>query len=88
MVRKGAATLAGGALITYQPVDVERLQRDLQSFLDGRTDLRDGEYRVRTKRNRSVSREHQSTYRQLRTIQFKRTHLVFRLEEAPCIPTY
>jgi PAS domain S-box-containing protein len=33
-------------LVKYHPDDLERMKHDLQSFLDGETDLRDGEYRV------------------------------------------
>ena len=33
-------------LVKYHPDDVARMREDLQDFLDGRTELRDGEYRV------------------------------------------
>jgi PAS domain S-box-containing protein len=34
-------------LVVYHPEDAPRMKRDLDDFLEGRTDLRDGEYRVR-----------------------------------------
>ena len=34
------------ALVTYHPDDVQRMKADLKSFLEGHTELRDGEYRV------------------------------------------
>ena len=33
-------------LVTYHPDDLQRMKDDLQSFLDGQSELRDGEYRV------------------------------------------
>jgi PAS domain S-box-containing protein len=34
-------------LVTYHPDDVQRVRDDLQNFLEGRVELREGEYRVR-----------------------------------------
>jgi PAS domain S-box-containing protein len=34
-------------LVVYHPEDAPRMKRDLDDFLEGRTDLREGEYRVR-----------------------------------------
>lgn len=34
------------ALVNYHPDDLQRMKADLTDFLEGRTDMRDGEYRV------------------------------------------
>ena len=34
-------------LVTYHPEDLPRMKADLEDFLDGRSEMRDGEYRVR-----------------------------------------
>src|SRR6185503_4121480 len=34
------------ALVNYHPEDLQRMKADLADFLEGRTEMRDGEYRV------------------------------------------